>query len=303
MKTTALIVLALFIISSGGAVADNISLKFKYVNINFYGDNASIHMVLNNSKSITIQFEKIYAGTPIGHDIFPQTWIGDIGKMDITKESGEDKVMGKYIHVKMETSTVLHSMIGFRKDYPIDITLDFFISSKGYHKNSFFVDNSTLRYDLRMKTECPANVIIIQERIKMNGESMGALIQSDHNWKEMKKTYEKLPLNITGKIGEVGFGKEDEIDYRLMWSTEYMNSTFYTYFDGNFDIFFAYSNNGSIIDDPYIKTPVPILTPGNIPEVVKETVNYLMEHALSIAIGVGISSFIIAIPRFRRRKL
>ncbi len=304
MKTITLIILAMFVISSGNALASNVSLNFKYVSIDFYSNNASVRIVLNNTTSITIQFERIYAGESIGHGIFPQTWIGEIGDMNVIKESGENDEMGKYIHVKMNTSTVLHGMmIGFRKDYTVDISLDFYVSSKGYHKKDFVVNNRTLRYDLRMKTDCPADIIILQERIKMKGENISALMPHDHEWMKMKKTYEKLPLNFTGKIGEVGFGKENQIDYQLIWSMEHLNSTLYTYFGGNFDIFFAYRNNGSIVDDPYIKTPVPIITSNDIPHVVKETINYLMEHAVSIAIGIAASSFIISIPLFRRRKL
>ena len=293
----------IIVASAGGVSASKVSLNFKYVGIHFYSDNSSVRLVINNTTSITIKFEKIYAGEYIGEQVFPQSWSGDIGNMQVNKEYGKSEEMGQYVHVSMSSSTILKNMMGFRQDYAANINIDFYVSNRSYSKHGMLVDNSTLRYDLRINTQCPANFIIIQEEILFGNGDMSAFMLQDHQWKEMKRTYSRLPLNATKKFGEIGFGQE-KMDYRFMWSTDTINSLFYTYIDGNFTLFFAYENNGSIVDDPCIKTPVPIFTPqSSLSKEFAPVVNYFMEHAMSVGIGIALSLVLIAVPMAKRRRL
>ena len=302
IKTLSFVVLIMLIASAIGVSASHVSLNFKYVNIHFYSNNSSVKLVINNTTSITIKFEKIYAGEYLGEQVFPQSWSGEIESMQVNKEYGKSEEMGQYVHVSMSSSTILKNMMGFRQDYAANININFYVSNRSYSKHGMVVDNSTLRYDLRINTQCPANFIIIQEKIQFGEEYMSAFMLHDHEWEEMKRTYSRLPLNTTKRFGEIGFGKEN-IDYRFMWSTDTINSLFYTYTGRNLDLFFAYDNNGSIVDDPYIKTPVPIFTPQSLPEEVGHAANYIIDHALSVGIGIAFSLVLIAIPLFKRRRL
>ncbi len=301
-RIISLVLLVLIVASAGGVSASKLSLNFKYVGIHFYSDNSSVRLVINNTTSITIKFEKIYAGEYFGKHMFPQSWIGEINGMHVNEDQGNNSEIGQYIHVRMSSSIILKNMVDSRQDYPADINIDFYVSSHPYFKQGMRIDNSTLRYDVRINTNCPANFIIIQEGIQFNRGNMSAFMLQDHQWKEMKKTYSKLPLNTTKRFGEIGFGSE-KMDYRFMWNTNTINSLLYTYTAGNLDLFFAYENNGSIVDDPYIKTPVPIFTPESVPEEMTKAVNYLIDHALSIGIGIALSSALIALPMLKRRRL
>ena len=139
---------------------------------------------------------------------------------------------------------------------------------------------------------------MIQEELKSNNE-MNAFMLQDHQWKKMKETYSRLPLNVTSKFGEIGLGQESA-NYYFFWNTMSVNSLFYTYAEGNLNLFFAYNNSGTVVDDPYIRTPVPIYT---VSEEISHAVNYFMEHAFSVVIGLVAAVGLVAVPLLKRRRL
>ena len=283
------------IIVSFVPTSSGISLNFKYVSVNFNPERASVDIQINNT-TVSIRFSKIFAG----NFIFPQMWNGDIKDLNISEDRGKKEGMGQYIHVRMWGNVKLQRMIGFGKDCKSFVVIDFFIAESPYRKGDYEIDNSTIRYDLDIKTDCPSDFLIVEQDITIGGVSYEPYISTDHHWSKIYRTDRWTSINISDSIGDIGFGKGERMDYHLIWNKSSMNGTMYTYNGNKFSMFFKYPNSGEIRDDPIFKVPLPIFIE-NIPQEIKRAANYLIEHAFSIGIGVAASVVLVFIPYLRRK--
>ncbi len=296
--------IVMFIISAmpltAGHGQGNYEFKFQYAKISVDGASSSVNISLNSSEYIEIEFNKIYVGTM---DLlqFPRFYYGSLKGMNVSEEYGKSESMGNYLHIKMWKETQL-IRFGWGETHRATVVIDFYVASENYTKKGVLVDKNTLRYDITITTDCPGDFIYLSHRISTGG--MGEEnVFSKHgpHWESIEKTTSKKWMNFTS-CGNMGFGKSwNNLSFLYLWNASNVNSL-YSYWDNHVDLYFVYSNTGTIVQDPYVKLPVPIFT--NTTEVAGKIVDYFMEHTISISIGIGAAVAIIFVPAvLRRRKM
>ena len=303
VKLIALALVILMISSLPMAMGHNSNhyeFKFQFAKISVDGQNSAINISMNSSAYIELSFNKIYVGS-LNLIQFPRFYYGDLKGMNVTQEYNYSKDMGNYLHIQMWKNTKL-IRFGWGKTYTAKVILDFYVASKNYTKKSIEVDRNTLRYDVRIYTDCPDDFIYLSHRINTGGfEKENVFSKEDHHWDDVDKTMGKKWMNFTCR-GNLGFGTSpDNLSFIYLWNATNVNSI-YSYWDNHVDLFFVYQNTGTVSQDPYVKLPVPIFT--NTTEIPGKVVNYFMDHTLSISIGIGVAAAIISIPvLINRRKL
>ncbi len=269
------------------------NMNFKYVSLEFDGKNSTISITINNSDVMKIKFTRIYMGSIES----PFMGWGNLNDMKISKEYEKNNAMGNYIHIKMWKNTTIVKIFPWHKNYYALISIDFYISQKNYEKKKFEIGNNTIRFDINIDTNCPDDYIFLEQKISVQEDNKNMNIFEKHDgWKEIKKmgniTYHDFSQD---DLGIIGFGKNNMV-FKYGWFSENSLKTLYKYTGEKFIFYFAYENDGHIIQDPYISLPVPVFI-----EIEKKVVNFLMEHVLSISLGLLLSLLLVVSPRLLRR--
>ena len=269
------------------------NMNFKYVNIGFDEKNSTVSITINNSDFMNIKFTKLYAGSLNS----PFMGWGNLNNMKISKEYGKNDVMGNYIHIKMWKNTTIIEFFPWHKNHYALISIDFYISQKSYAKKGMKIGNNTIRFDISIDTNCPDDFIFLEQEISVQEDNKNMNIFEKHGeWKEIREMGNITEHDFSqDDLGIIGFGKENMV-FEYGWLNEDSVKTLYKYTGNKFTFYFAYKNSGHIIQDPYISLPVPVFI-----EIEKNVVNFLMEHILSISIGLSLSLLLIAFPKFIRK--
>ena len=268
-------------------------LKFKNVSMDFDGGNSTISIVVNNTEYFKIKFTKIYVGSLEKRFL---GW-GNLNNMKVSTESGNNDVMGKYIHTRMWKNTTIQRISPWMKEYYALVTIDFYIAQKNYEKKDMEIKNNTIRFNVKIDTNCPDDFIFLEQRIyaQKSNKSMD-VFENKKGWKEINRMDNPTYHNFSrDRNGIIGFG-ENNIDFRYGWIYNNYLKTLYKYTDDELVFYFEYTNTKHIIQDPYITLPVPIFV-----EPLKEIENFLMDHILSLSTGVILSIFLVVSPKFLRR--
>ena len=299
VKTTRVItVLVLFaLLVSTPASAGSSGPGDSAVHIRVISSRSAVNITFNESDFFEIEFTGLYAGSLNLFDM-PKFWYAKLSDMHYLQESGESDVMGSYLHIRLWKNTTLRSMMQWGRDYHARVIIDFYAASRNYTKGDVVVDVNTLRYDVRIYTDCPADFIFLAHRIRMSGmEESDVMAQLDDHYQEIERGHGRYWLNAS-HWGGVRFSEDGEISVHYTWDAKNLAGVQYEFLDGYMDVFFIYPNNGTIVQDPYVKLPLPVLPN----EAAEKIVNYFMEHALSISIGIAISAGIVAIPAVVKRR-
>ncbi len=283
------------------------------VHILFDGKNATVRITVNGTKYFYLEFSKLYiSSTP---NFIRHMGSETLKDMKVKRATGYNELMGNYTKVTMWKDFTFQSKMhhgNAGKDVKVHIAFDFYISDKNYTKKGVNITRNMIRYDTRITTSSRNTFIFLEERMNYGeGENhrMGRVFECNkttHDWKTMKTTHEVMSHHF-GKdhLGVIGFGSKN-VSFRYMWEYQSNVETLYSYDGSNFALYFIFKNsNGSVIQDPYITLPVPIL--GNVSAVVhgiEHVVNYLIDHALSLGIGLALAAVLIfSAPVLRRRRL
>ncbi len=267
------------------------------VNIKVVPSRSAVNITFNKSDFFEISFITIYAGTL---DLFkgPMLWYAKLNNMNYHKEYGKNEEMGEFLHIRMWKNVTLKRMyIQWGQEYSAAVTLDFYVASKNYTKGKVLVDVNTLRYDVRIDTDCPADFIYLDHRIKMKDLDSGKVMaQIDDESEEIEKRHGMYWLNAS-EWGEVKFMNDDG-PVHYSWDAERLEGVKYEYWDGYMDVYFIYKNTGTIVQDPYIKLPMPFFSN----ETAGKIVNYFMEHVTSISVGIAAAMAVVLIPAVLKRR-
>ncbi len=281
------------------------------VKIKFDNKNASLEILINGTQYFYLKFTKLYVASA---PYFMSNMIGgakEIEDMNIKSIEGRNEEMGNYTKVTMWKSFEIESKIpfGMHKKIEVTLTIDFYIAEREYVKKSILINNSMIRYDTTITTNAKNNYVLLEERLIYGNDTSSSKVfecEDKHHWKMMNTT-EQVRKHYFGNdhLGMLGFGDKN-ITFKYMWDYEEGISTLYSYDGSDFRLFFAFENrNGTIIQDPYITLPIPIS--GNISSIIEhpeKIISYIMDHALSLAIGLGIAAVVIfSAPLIRRGRL
>jgi len=273
---------------------------FRYVDFIIDPKSSSLNITINTTEYFRIEFTKLYIGSlNIVH--FPRFWYGDLRGMNYTEDMGKNAEMGYYYHIRMWKNLTLKRMILWGEQYHASVYIDFYVASKNYTKSDIKISKNTLRYDVKITTDCPGDFVYLDHRVRMSNMNDTEIFASsdEHLW-EIHKNHEKRWLNSTFWGGlNFRFEKDDrkERSINYTWSYLGLEGVQYLYWDGYLDISFVFHNTGTIVQDPYIELPVPILT--NISA--EKVINYIFEHTQSLAIGVVAATALIVTPLILRR--
>ncbi len=303
----ALVMAVLFVLiipAFTGAVEPSVHrFRYKYASVEFGGVNSTLSIIINNTQKFRICFKRIYVGTlPANNNIPTTIFFGsaDLTDMNVKVDKGWTKEYGNYTHVRMWKNITLKSM--FSSPAYALVNIDFYITERDYYKKNVRIGNDTIRFDIHIKTNAKDSFVFLEQQISAYSGS-SPMVPLEHttgdSWIKIRKMTNPVEHYFSeDDMGVVGFG-EDMANFEFMW--DYGNiQTLYKYSDDTFSIFFAFPNTQDIVQDPYIKLPVPLIPiPGG--EVVNKTVNFIMEHAISLGIGIGIAAIIIAAPIIVRK--
>ncbi len=302
------VLLAALIPISSGENASESPVKIKFDN-----QNATVIISINGTQYFYLKFTKLYVASG---PYFMPGYIGgykEIKEMNMKTVEGRNEEMGNYTKVTMWKSFKVESKIPFEMHREIEVTLtiDFYIAEKEYMKRDILVNNSMIRYDTTIKTSSGDNYVFLEEHLIYGNDTHTSSVfecgdGEGKHWKMMNTT-EHVMKHYFGNdhLGMLGFG-EQKVTFRYMWDYQEGISTLYSYDGSDFRLFFAFENrNGTIIQDPYIALPLPIS--GNISSIIEhpeKIISYIMDHALSFGIGLGIAMLLIfSAPIIRKRRL
>ncbi len=303
----ALVMAVLFVLlipAFTGAVEPSVHrFRYKYASVEFGGVNSTLSIIINDTQKFRICFKRIYVGTLPANDNTPATIFfgsADLTDMNVDVDKGWTKEYGNYTHVKMWKNITLKSM--FSSTAYALVNIDFYITERDYYKKNVHIGNDTIRFDIHIKTNAKDSFVFLEQQISAYSGSV-PMVPLEHttgdSWIKIRKMTSPVEHYFSADdMGVVGFG-EDMANFELMWDYDNIQ-TLYKYSDDTFSIFFAFPNTQDIVQDPYIKLPVPLIPiPGG--EVVNKTVNFIMEHAISLGIGIGIAAIIVAAPIIVRK--
>ncbi len=302
------VLLAIIIPSSSGENTSESPVKIKFDN-----HNATLIISINGTQYFYLKFTKLYVAT--GPYFMPANIGGakEIKDMNIKTIKDRNEEMGNYTKITMWKTFEIESKIPFEMHREIEVTLtiDFYIAEKEYMKRDILVNNSMIRYDTTIKTNAKDNYVFLEEHLIYGNDTQTSKVfecgdREGSHWKMMNTT-DHIMKHYFGNdhLGMLGFG-EQNISFKYMWDYQEGISTLYSYDGSEFKLFFAFENdNGTIIQDPYITLPLPIS--GNISSIIEhpeKVISYIMDHALSFGIGLGIAVVLIfSAPIIRRRRL
>ncbi len=274
------------------------TVNFGRVKLHFLPSGNGFNITINDTQYVEIYFERIFLGDLSFHN-FHRFWYSNLQSMNYSYGYSSSKVMGKYFYIHMWKNGTL-KRIGLGEEYSFKLMINFYVANKNYTKNGVAIGRNTLRYDVKIYTDCPAKYVYLEHTLHSNLLKK-AWTYSSHSghWHGLLRTSKMMWLNHTHKM-RMAFGDyEGSRHVEYMWIGDHVKAL-YTYSDEHVNIFFVYNNTGLIVQDPYISLPYPILPNGTA----EKLVNYFAEHVESIAMGTLIAGAIILAPALlRRRKL
>ncbi len=300
----------IFVIFASFTISSNAESPQSPVNIVFDGQNATVRISINNTHYFSLQFSKIYL-VENSHIPRIQGLRGEsIKNMQVEKTRGYDSVMGNYTKITMWKTIELTHIPGRYKNSNIKITMDFYIADKAYQKGDFNVNRSTIRYDTKIESSTKNTYILLEERMNYRDLPLTSshVFECNHtgnSWMRMNRSLdiEEHRFGHDHK-GIIGFGHE-KVSLEYMWDYQDSIRTFYKYDGSQLSLYFSFKNtNGSIIQDPYIYLPVPIINSNPIVQGMQNAINYAIDHALSLGIGLIIAvAIIFSAPLMKRIRL
>lgn|GEM_PF-2665201 len=309
IKSISLLVTIFVIFASVIPVFSGASESQSPIKITFDNKNATVKISVNNTQFFLLKFTKVYVATTPYFMSTAIAGMGEIRDMNIETIQDSNREMGNFTKITMWKSFEISGKMPFHKKIEVTITIDFYIAEKEYMKKDILVNRSMIRYDTRITTSESNNFVFLEEHMiygNVSGEPSRVFECGDHSWKMMNKT-EHVMKHYFGSdhLGMVGFGDRN-VSFRYMWNYEEGISTLYSYDGTNFKLFFGFeNNNGTIIQDPYIALPLPIS--GNLSSIIEhpeKIISYIMDHALSFAIGLTLAVVVVfSAPLLRRRRL
>ena len=304
MAAITFVLLASFTISSYAAPPQS------PVSIVFDGKNATVRISINNTHYFYLQFSKIYL-MENPHIPLLQGLKGEsIKNMQIEKIRGYNEIMGNYTKVTMWKTMELTHIPGRYKNSKIKITIDFYIADKAYQKGDFNVNRSTIRYDTKIESSTKNAYILLEEHMSYKDSLYpnSHVFECDHpghHWIRMNRSLEAKEHRFgQDNKGIIGFG-HNKVSLKYMWNYQDDIRTFYKYDGSQLSLYFSFRNtNGSIIQDPYIYLPIPIINSNPVLQGVQKIINYTIDHAISLGIGLTIAAAVIlSAPLIRRNRL
>ncbi len=279
------------------------------VNIIFDGKNAMVGIIVNHTQQFYLKFTHLYISDNSNPTHMKNLRGLNIGNMNIKKNRGYNNVMGNYTQITMWKSVNIRGAHGRYGDSKITLTLNFYIAERAYKKGEFIVNRSTIRYDTKIETNIKTAYVFLEEHMQYKDAKMhGSRVfeqNSGKRWKDMERSQEVREHRFgMNRKGMIGFGKNN-VSFRYMWDYDTNIKTFYKYDENQLTLFFMFqNNNGSILQDPYIYLPLPVSNSNPVVEGVVHIVNYTIEHALSLGIGILIASVIIfSVPLIKKFRL
>jgi len=310
------LMLATFTPQVQGEVSQNPTVRIVFDNY-----NASLRIYINESEYFNLTFRKVYvtknpyAGemSGVGNVMVGE---GFIGSMNITEESGWNEKMGNYTKVTMWKNVKIKNKVDFPfvgpKEINANVTINFYMSEKNYTKGGIRVGRNTIRYDTIIRTGTKGDFVIIEE--SMSGKDLisgapGEVYEFNPQNITLQQYWDRMNMTDDVVKHKFGSGNMGMLKFKIRrsnitYSWEYDNkTTFYSYNGESFHLFYAFQNeNGTVIQDPYITLPTPIMgNPNTIVEGVEDVVNYIMDHAISLGLGIIVATVIILTgPAIRR---
>ena len=279
------------------------------IKIKFDNKNATVEISVNNTQFFLLRFTKLYVAT---NPYFMSTAIAgveEIKDMEIKTTEENNEKMGNFTKITMWKSFEISSKMPIHKKIEVTLTIEFYIAEKEYVKNDILVNKSMIRYDTKITTSESNNFVFLEEHMvygNVSGQLTKVFECGNHAWKMMNKTDHIMKHHFgSNHLGMLGFG-DGNISFKYIWNYEEWISTLYSYDGRNFRLFFGFENkNGTIIQDPYIALPLPISGDlGTIIEHPEKVISYILDHALSFAVGLTLAAVIIfSAPIIKRRRL
>ncbi len=308
MKRILAITAIIFVILASFTISSHAAPPQSPVSIVFDGKNAAVRISINNTSYFFLQFNKLYIfqgqSIPNLHTLKGES----IKNMNVEKMKGHNDIMGNYTKVTMWKK--MDFSRGKFNHHTITISFDFYIAKKTYKKGDFLVNSSIIRYDTKIEGDLKNTHIILEEHMHYNNSKSSnskvfECTNGEKRWKEMNKTLQAREHRFgQDHKGIIGFGHE-KISLKYMWDYQDNIKTFYRYDGSNLFLFFLFNDeNGTIIQDPYIYLPVPIINSNPVVQGVQKIINYTIDHAISLGIGLTLAAAVIlSAPLIRRIRL
>ncbi len=310
MKRLLSLIAVIFVILASFTISSHAATPQSPVSIVFDGKNATVRISINNTHYFYLQFSKIYlVGGPQISKL--QGLKGEsIKNMDVKKISGYSNIMGNYTKITMWKTIELTHNHGKYKNSKIKITIDFYIADKAYQKGDFNVNRSTIRYDTKIVSSVKDVYILLEEHMSYrdslsHNSHVFECGHPNNHWTRMNRSLEAKEHRFgQDHKGMIGFG-HNKVSLKYMWDYQNDIKTFYKYDGSQLSLYFSFKNtNGSIIQDPYIYLPIPITNSNPVVQGVQNVINYAIDHALSLGIGIIIAAAILfSAPLIRRFRL
>ncbi len=289
------------------------------IKIVFDNLNASLRIYINESEYFNLTFEKVYiTKNPYMGDVSNIIMgEGKIGSMNMSQENGWNSKMGNYTKVTMWKEVIVKNKMDIPfmgpREVRANVTINFYIAEKNYTKGGIQVGRNTIRYNTIIRTETEDDFILVEERMSsldLTTGVPGEVYEFDNGEVAVSDCWDRMNMTddvVKHRFGSGGMGmlKFSIRRANITYSWEYDDNltTLYSYDGNHFHLYYAFKNhNGTVVQDPYITLPEPIMgNPNTIVEGVEDVVNYLMDHAISLAIGiVAAVVLVLSAPAARR---
>ncbi len=290
------------------------------VRIIFDNQNSSLRIYLNSSEYFNLTFRKIYIATnpyEMGDDFDVDNFFmgsAEIGSMNMSSKEGWSREMGNYTRVVMWKSLNVKNRndIPFMepKNVKVNITVEFFMAEKSYTKDGIVIGRNTIRFSTKISTDSRGNFIFLEESmgaLNLTTGAPGEVFEMGWNhgvhWNRMNMTDGFVKHQFGGNnLGALKF-RISRSNITYSWGSRYVRSTLYSYNGESFHLLYGFQNeNGTILQDPYITLPVPIMgNPNTVVEGVENAVNYLIDHAISFGMGIAAAVIIVLTGPLARR--
>ena len=309
MKRFLTIVAIIFVILASFTISSHAAPPQSPVSIVFDGKNATVRILINNTHYFSLQFSNIYIVE--GSHIAIQGLKGEsIKNMQVKKTRGYNDVMGNYTKITMWRAMESIHTHGRYRNSRIKITIDFYIADKAYEKGDFNVNRSTIRYDTKIESSTKNAYIILEEHMSYKdslypNSHVFECDHTGHHWTRMNRSLEAKEHRFgQDHKGIIGFG-HNKVSLKYMWNYQDDIRTFYKYDGSQLFLYFSFKNtNGSIIQDPYIYLPVPIINSNPVVQGVQKIINYTIDYAISLGIGLTLAAAVIlSAPLIRKIRL
>jgi len=312
VKKTITIVLGLLLLSATLLTLDvSGSQNSPDTRIIFDNKNATLSISINKTQHFYLKFTRIFISTtPSFSPHFMD--FERIENMNIERMSSHNSVMGNYTRITMWKEFEIKGRSHHHGNpIRVNLTLNFYLAEKTYRKNDVNITRNMIRYSTIIKTNTKNAYVFLEEHMNYgenhkNGSTSRVFEcnKTARHWKMMSPTKHVMKHRFgSDHMGMIGFGRNN-VTFRYMWEYGDNINTLYSYDGSNFILYFIFQDkNGTIVQDPYITLPEPIsLNTTSIVNGIRHTVNYIMDHALSLGIGIILAVVIVlSAPLLKRR--